>query len=253
MAGKEIDLLKQFKVEKLAELSLGGVHLDFTNVALYAFVVVGLIWVFLTLATRKLTMVPGRMQSMGEIVYELIARMITDVIGPDGMKFLPLVFSIFSFVLVANLVGLIPGAFTVTSHLSVTLMLGLTSILTVIGYGILKKGFGFLKLFAPAGLPFPVYFIVVPIEMISFLARPFTLGVRLFGNMLAGHMVLKLFGYFVVGLAALGGAWGILAAMAPLVGIFAVTALELLVALVQAYVFAMLTVIYLNDVVNDHH
>lgn len=252
VAEKEIDILKQFKVEVLFPIGGDGLSLDFTNIAFYSFLVVGLVWLFFALATRKAILIPGRMQSLGELVYEFIAKMINDVIGPDGLKFLPLVVSLFSFVLVANLVGLVPGAFTITSHLSVTLLLGLITVLTVIGYGVYKKGFGFLGLFVPSGLPILLVPLIFIIEVISFLARPITLGVRLFGNMLAGHMVMKLFGYFVVLLSGVGAA-GMVGAALPLFGIFAITGLELMVAVLQAYVFATLTVIYLNDVVNDHH
>lgn len=252
MADKEIDLLGQFKVHTLSDVGGEGVPFDLTNVAFYGFLIAGLIWLFLYFATRKAAMVPNRLQSVGELFYEFVAKMIQDIIGPEGMRFLPLVFSLFTFVLVANFIGLVPGAFTITSHLSVTLLLGFITISTVIAYGLFKKGWGFFALFAPPGLPFLLYFLVVPIEIISFLVRPITLAVRLFGNMLAGHMVLKLFGYFVILLGSLGGGW-VIGALLPLFGIFAVTGLEILVALLQAYVFTTLTVVYLNDVVNDHH
>lgn len=252
--------MSQFEVHTLIPIGSESLRLDFTNVAFYAFAAVALISLILFFATRRVSMVPGRMQSVGELVYEFIAKMITDIIGPDGLRFLPYVFALFSFVLACNLIGLIPSFFTVTSQLSITLMLGVMSISIVIIFGLYNRGLGFFTLFAPPGLPWWFYPLIVPIELISFFARPFTLAVRLFANMLAGHLILKLFGGFVVSLALAGMAAsgiysiiGVLGAIVPFLGILAITALELLVAFLQAYVFAILTVIYLNEAVHDHH
>lgn len=258
--GDPLDPLKQFKVETVAPIQLGPLDVSITNVAIYAFIAVALIIGFIYAASSKAAMVPGRTQSVGEIAYNFVANIIKSATGPEGMPFVPLIFSIFMFVLTCNLIGMIPGAFTVTSQLAVTVMLGVACISIVIVTGFLRRGVGFLGIFAPPGLPLPLYLIVVPIEIISFFARPFTLGIRLFANMLAGHMILKLFGGFVVqlgaaGLAA-GGAFaflGVAAAIFPLLGIFAVTGLEFLVAFLQAYVFALLTAIYLSDAIHDHH
>ena len=178
--------------------------------------------------------------------YEFVANMLRDAAGTQGMKFFPFVFSLFMFVLVANLLGLFPYFFTVTSHIIVTFALALLVIGTVVVYGFMKHGFGFLKLFVPHGVPVILLPLVVLIEVISFLSRPISLSVRLFANMLAGHITLKVFAGFVVSLSALG-AVGVAGAILPLAMTVALTALEFLVAFLQAYVFAMLTCMYLND------
>ncbi len=250
---KELDPLEQFEVHVVAPLAEGAaINLSLTNIAVFSLVTSGVILAFVFAATRRLTMVPNRMQSLGEVTYQFIAKMITDVIGPDGLRFVPFVFSLFTFVLVANLLGMIPLFPTVTAQLAITLTLGLLSILTVVIFGLIHQGLGFFRLFAPSGLPIWLYPIIVPIEVVSFVARPFTLGVRLFANMLAGHLIIKLFAGFAVMMGSLG-AVGLVGALLPLFGIFAVTGLEFLVAFLQAYVFAILTVIYLNDAVHGHH
>jgi F-type H+-transporting ATPase subunit a len=201
---------------------------------------------------RRGALVPSRLQSVAEIGYEFIAGMIRDIVGPEGMRFFPYVFAIFSFILVSNLLGMFTIFFTTTSHIAVTMTLALTTITIVILTGLVRHGLGFFKLFLPSGLPWPMYILITPIEIISFLARPITLSVRLFANMLAGHVMLKIFGAFVIGLGGLAGIWKA-AAILPLGAAFAITGLEFLVAFLQAYVFAILTVIYLNDVVHMHH
>lgn len=255
MAGEtgKNDPLKQFAVETIAPIGpIGGLDVSFTNIAFFSAGAAGLIIAFLWAATARAAIIPGRLQSVAELSYEFIAGMIRDIIGQDGMKFFPLVFTLFMFVLVCNAMGLIAIFPTVTSQLAVTFTLALVSISVVVIYGVAKHGFGFLRLFAPSGLPLPMYLIITPIEIISFLARPVTLGFRLFANMLAGHVLLKVFAGFVPALAGLG-ALGILGSIVPLFAVFAVMGLEVLVAFLQAYVFAILTVIYLNDVVHMHH
>ncbi len=247
------DPLKQFEVHTLIELpAIGGLDLSISNATFYTVMAAGVVLGFLALASRGAGLVPNRMQSLAELSYEFIAGVIRDIVGPEGMRFFPFVFALFTFVLAANFIGMVPIFFTTTSHLAVTITLALLTMSVVIIYGFYKHGLGFFKLFVPSGLPLPMYLLIVPIEIISFLARPITLSVRLFANMLAGHMMLKLFGGFVVGLMAAGGGLTALGII-PFFGIFAITGLEFLVAFLQAYVFAVLTVIYLNDVVNMHH
>ena len=202
--------------------------------------------------TTKRKLVPGRMQSLGELSYEFIANMIKDTTGKEAMRFMPLVFSLFFFILAANLIGMNPYAFTTTSHLAVTAALAVFVILIVIVAGIWKNGLKWFKIFAPSGLPLPMYIIIVPIEIISFVSRPITLAVRLFANMVAGHVMLKLFAIFAAYLAAKGGAYA-LGSIVPVLGTVALVALEFLVAGLQAFVFAILTCVYLNDVYHVDH
>jgi F-type H+-transporting ATPase subunit a len=208
---------------------------------------------FLTVAMAKRRLVPSRAQSMAEMSYEFVANMIQSSTGEDGLRFFPFVFTLFVFVLFSNFFGMIPGSFTVTSQIAVTFTLASLVILTVIVTGFIKHGLGFLKLFVPAA-PWYLLLLLVPIEVISFLTRPISLSVRLFANMLAGHTMLAVFGGFVV---LLGGAGGVLSllSVAPMALIVAIMLLELLVAFLQAYVFAILTCIYLNEALHlhDHH
>ena len=205
-----------------------------------------------SMATSKIETVPGRAQSIAEIAYDFVAGMVRDTMGKDGMKFFPFVFSLFIFIFFANMLGMFPYFFTTTSHIIVNFALAMLVILVVVGYGFYKNGFKFLKIFAPSGVPPVLYLLVTPIEFISFLSRPVSLSVRLFANMLAGHIMLKVFAGFIVMLAAGGG---FLLAVAPvaLVGTIAVVALEFLVAFLQAYVFAILTCVYLNDALHPGH
>jgi F-type H+-transporting ATPase subunit a len=230
-----------------------GYDISFTNQALFMFIVVAAVTLVLTLAMSRRRLVPSRAQSMAEVSYEFVAGMIRSTSGDEGMVFFPFVFTIFMFVLFSNFLGLIPGAFTVTSQIVVTFALAATVMLTVIIVGFARHGLGFFKLFVPKA-PFYLLILLVPIEVISFLTRLVSLSVRLFANMLAGHTMLAVFAGFVV---ALGAAGGILSALsiAPLFFIVAIMMLELLVAFLQAYVFAILTCIYLNEALHlhDHH
>ena len=229
-----------------------GLNFSFTNSSLFMALTVIAITTFVLLASSKRALVPSRMQLSGELLYEFVANMLRSSAGTEGMKFFPFVFSLFTFVLFANLFGMVPYFFTVTSHIIVTVALAVLVMAVVIGYGFFRHGFKFLKLFVPAGVPGYVLPIVVPIEIISFLSRPVSLSVRLFGNILAGHITLKVFAGFVVSLGTLG-ALGWLGALLPLIMTVAITALEFLVAAVQAYVFAVLTSMYLNDAVHPSH
>ena len=213
-------------------------------------IAVGLISAFLIMSMRGRSLVPTRVQSIAELLYEFVANTVRENVGQEGMKFFPLVFSLFIFVLICNVVGLIPGAFTVTSHIVVTAALALLVIGIVIVYGVATQGAHFLKLFVP-DVPPALLPLMVPIEVISFLSRPLSLSVRLFANMLAGHIALKIFAGFVGSLLA-AGVWGIISPLA-LFGTVALTALEVLVAVLQAYVFAVLTCVYLNDAVHGAH
>lgn len=243
------DPIHQFHINPI----LGEGPLAFTNSALYMGVTVAAISGFLLLATSARSLVPGRLQSLAELSYEFVANTLRESAGSEGMKFFPFVFSLFMFILVSNLIGMIPGAFTVASHLIVTFALAMAVILTVVIYGFSRNGVGFLKLFVPHGIPVVILPLVVAIEVISFLSRPISLSVRLFANMLAGHITLKVFAGFIVMLTAALGPVGLAIGILPLTMAVAITALEFLVAFLQAYVFTILTCIYLNDAIHPGH
>ncbi|CAM5527569.1 F-type H+-transporting ATPase subunit a [Aquamicrobium terrae] len=252
MAADKVDPIHQFHINTIVPIHVGGYDLSFTNSALFMVVVVVLASGFLMFSTAGRALVPTRMQSISEMTYEFVASMLRDAAGNQGMRFFPFVFTIFMFVMVANLLGLFPYFFTVTSHIIVTFALSLLIVGTVVVYGIAKHGLGFFKLFVPSGVPVILMPLVVSIEVISFLSRPVSLSVRLFANMLAGHITLKVFAGFVVSLGALG-AVGVAGAILPLLMAVAITALEVLVAALQAYVFAILTCMYLNDALHPSH
>jgi F-type H+-transporting ATPase subunit a len=202
--------------------------------------------------TARRQLVPGRLQSLAELSYEFVANTIRSTAGEEGMKFFPLVFSLFIFILISNMVGLIPYTFTVTSHIIITASLALLVFLTVIIYGLWKHGLHFFELFVPRGIPIYILPLIVFIEVLSFLSRPISHSVRLFANMLAGHITLKVFAGFVTMLGGLG-VLGWIGATLPLALTVALTALELLVAFLQAYVFTILTCIYINDAIHPGH
>jgi F-type H+-transporting ATPase subunit a len=248
--------MEQFAIKPLIAqpvLHIAGHPIYFTNQALLMVIVVIASSLFLTLAVKPNRLVPTRGQSMAELSYEFVANMIHSATGEDGLKFFPFVFTLFIFVLCSNFFGMVPGSFTVTSQIAVTLALACLVVGLVIVVGFMKHGIGFLKLFVPHA-PWYLLILLIPIEVISFLTRPISLSVRLFANMLAGHMLLVVFAGFVVSLGAAGGILtGV--ALAPLLMIVAIMLLELLVAFLQAYVFAILTCIYLNEALHlhDHH
>lgn len=239
------DPIHQFELQPI----ISGLGL--TQSSLYMLAAVGIITLAMLAATRSASVVPGRLQSLVESGYEFVASTVRSTTGDEGMRFFPLVFSLFFFVLVLNLLGLIPYAFTVTSHIIITFALAMVVMTTVVVYGVMRHGAKFLNLFVPSGVPGYVLPLVVLIEVISFLSRPISLSVRLFANMLAGHIALKIFAWFVAALLATG-TWAILAPL-PLALAVALTALEFLVAFLQAYVFAILTCIYLNDALHPGH
>jgi len=247
------DPIHQFEIVKYFTFGhIGGHEIAFTNSALFMlFAVVG-ITLLLVGTTSRRSLVPGRWQSLAEMSYEFVADTIRTSAGNEGMRFFPFVFSIFMFVLFINLIGLIPYSFTVTTHIIITASLALMVFFTVIIYGLWRNGLKFFKLFVPSGIPIYILPLVSAIEVMSFLSRPISHSVRLFANMLAGHITLKVFAGFVM----LLGAWGIagwVGAILPLALTVALTALELLVAVLQAYVFAILTCIYLNDAIHPGH
>src|SRR3989440_4251396 len=245
------DPIHQFQITKLFTLGhIGGQEIAFTNSSAYMFGSVAIISLLMLATGRQL--VPSRMQSVAEISYEFVANMLRSSAGSEGMKFFPLVFSLFMFICVSNLIGIIPYTFTVASHLIVTAALALLVFFIVLFYGLYKNGLKFFKLFVPSGVPIFVMPIVVPIEVISFFLKPISHSVRLFANMLAGHIALKVFASFIGMLGAFGFI-GWLGAVLPLGLTIALTALELLVAFLQAYVFAILTCIYLNDAIHAGH
>jgi F-type H+-transporting ATPase subunit a len=229
-----------------------GSDLAFTNSSLFMVATVAIIVTYLIFSTRRDRIIPSRWQLVSELLYEFVANMVKSSAGTAGMKFFPFVFSLFTFILVANFLGLVPYFFTVTSHIIVTFALSMMVMVVVVAYGFIKNGPKFLKLFVPAGVPLYILPIVTPIEVISFLSRPISLSVRLFGNILAGHITLKVFAGFVVSMGSLGFL-GILGASLPLIMGIALTGLEFLVAGVQAYVFAVLTCMYLNDAIHPSH
>jgi F-type H+-transporting ATPase subunit a len=247
------DPIHQFEIKKLATLGhIGGQEIAFTNSALFMLLAVAGVSALMIGATASRAVVPGRMQSVAELTYEFVADMLRSSAGKEGMKFFPLVFTLFTFILFANMLGMIPGTFTVTSHIIITVALAMIVFLTVLVYGFYKNGAKFLKLFVPSGIPIYIMPLIVLIEVISFLSRPLSHSVRLFANVFAGHITLKVFASFVPMLAGLG-ILGWLGAVLPLGMTVALTALEFLVAFLQAYVFTILTCIYINDAIHPGH
>jgi len=249
----KIDPIHQFNIEPLFTIGHIGKHtIAFTNSSLYMFIAVAVISLLMLASGRQL--VPGRVQSVAEISYEFVASMIRSTAGAEGLKFFPLIFSLFMFICVSNLIGIIPYTFTVSSHIIVTAALAVLVWLTVLIYGVYKNGLKFFKIFVPSGVPIFVLPLVVFIEILSFFfVKPVSHSLRLFANMLAGHIALKVFAGFVAMLGVSLGAVGWVGGIAPLALTVALTALELLVAFLQAYVFAMLACIYLNDAIHPGH
>ena len=244
MAEQAHSPLSQFEIKTLVPIKIGGLDVSFTNSSLLMIITLILTTVFLLGGMRKHAMVPGRWQLTAEISYEFIAGMLRDNVGKAGRPYFPLVFSLFMFILFGNMLGLLPYSFTFTSHIIVTFGLAITIFLGVTVLGFAKHGIGFLKFFAPAGIPIYILPLLVPIEIISYLSRPISLSVRLFANMMAGHTLLKVFGGFVIQMSLFG--------VLPLAFLVALTGLEILIAFLQAYVFAILTCLYINDAIHMH-
>jgi len=240
----EINPLEQFEIRPLIPLHVGSVDLSFTNSSLFMTIGVVLVTLLITLATWQGRLVPGRWQSVAELSYEFVANMIQENVGKEGMRYFPFIFTLFMFVLAGNMIGMVPYTFTYTSHIIVTFGMAIVIFIGVTVIGLARHGFGFFKLFAPAGVPWLLLLLLVPIELISYFIRPFTLSIRLFANMLAGHAILVVFGGFVAGLGIFG--------IAPLAMDVGFILLEFLVAGLQAYIFAILTCLYLNDAIHLH-
>jgi F-type H+-transporting ATPase subunit a len=250
-ATPRLNPIEQFELTRIAPIHINGVDLSFTNASLFMLIAALGAVTLMIFATSKRAVVPGRGQAIAEVLYEFVANTVRQTAGNEGMRFFPFVFTLFTFVLICNLIGLIPYTFSVTSQIVVTFAFAMLVISIVVAYGFYRHGFGFLKLFVPHGVPLPVLIVLVPIEIISFLSRPVSLSVRLFANILAGHITLAVFGGFVLMLIG-AGAWAALAPV-PLFAIVALYALELLVACLQAFVFSVLTCVYLNDAIHPGH
>ena len=239
------DPLHQFAIDTLLPIHIGGFDVSFTNSSLFMFIAIAAVTVFFLGGMRRGAMVPGRWQSMAELSYEFIAKLIRETVGSDGRRYFPFVFTLFMFILFCNSLGLLPYSFTVTSQIIVTFALAAVVFVGVTILGFVKQGLGFLRLFAPPGIPIYIMPLLIPIEIISYLSRPISLSVRLFANMLAGHTLLKVFGSFVV---ALG-----LAGVVPFAFLVALMGLETLIAFLQAYVFTILTCLYINEALHPQH
>jgi F-type H+-transporting ATPase subunit a len=250
--GPAINPIEQFSVSKLVDIHIAGHDFSFTNSSLYMAIAVAIVCVLMMIGANGGVGVPGRLQALAEMAYEFVAGMVRSAAGEHGMVFFPLVFCLFMFILICNLVGLIPHSFTVTSHIIITVSMALLVFFTVIIVGIKENGLHFFKLFVPSGVPIYILPLVVAIEIISFLSRPLSHSVRLFANMLAGHITLNVFGGFVVMLLGAGAITKAVAIL-PFAMTIGLDALELLVAFLQAYVFAMLTCMYLNDALHPGH
>jgi F-type H+-transporting ATPase subunit a len=246
--GFAIDPMHQFEIKTYFPLQLGSIDASFTNSSLFMVIAAALLTILMLAGMSRRAMVPGRLQSIVELSYEFIANMLRDNVGTAGLRFFPFVFTLFMFILALNLLGMVPYSFTVTSHIIVTFALAFFIFIGVTILGFAVHGFGFFKFFVPHGVPVYLLPLVVPIEVVSYLTRPISLSVRLFANMMAGHTVLKVFAGFVIAL----GAFGYLPGLLPLAFMVALTGLEVLVAALQAYVFAILTCIYLNDALHMH-
>jgi F-type H+-transporting ATPase subunit a len=243
--GSGFDPMKQFEIVRLKEFSLFGLDVSFTNSALYMIFAIVLVSAVMLLGSRKAALVPSRMQSITELSYEFVANMVRDNAGSEGLKYFPFIFTLFMFILASNMIGMVPYTFTTTSQIVVTFSLAAVVFIGVTVIGFIRHGLGFFGLFVPSGVPKVMLVILVPIELISYLTRPISLSVRLFANMMAGHTMFKVFAGFVISLGVVGG-W------LPLGFMVALTGLEVLIAFLQAYVFAILSCIYLNEALHLH-
>ncbi|MFA7439758.1 MAG: F0F1 ATP synthase subunit A [Sphingomonadaceae bacterium] len=244
--------LEQFAIKRYAEFSVGGFDASFTNASLFMLISLVAVWLFLFFGLRRADIVPGRWQAAVESVHGFIVGLVDENIGAKGRRYVPFIFSLFIFILAANIIGLLPYGYTVTSHIAVTFAMAIFIFAMCIAIGFARHGLRFLTLFVPPKTPALLLPIIIPIELISYLSRPLTLSIRLFANMTAGHILLKVFAGFIVSLGLAGGAF-VAIGILPLFMNVALYALELLVAVVQAYVFALLTCVYLNDSVNLSH
>ena len=239
--------MHQFNVYRIGpEIKISNVDLSFTNASLFMVICTVAILIIFNIGSRKKTIIPNKLQLIAELSYSFVSKMISDTAGSKAKPYFSFIFSLFMFVLFCNMFGMIPYSFTVTSHIIVTFVLAAFIFIGVTIIGFIKHGVGFFKIFVPSGVPVVLLPLIVVIEIISYLSRPISLSVRLFANMMAGHTMMKVFGGCVISLGIVGG-W------LPLGFSVALTGLEILVAFLQAYVFAILTCIYLNDALNLHH
>lgn len=236
--------LEQFEIKPIVPIEIGGLDVSFTNSSLWMVLAVVVAGGALTIAASRGAMVPGRLQTVGELFYEFIAGLIKETIGSQGRKYFPMIFTIFAFVLTGNLLGMVPYSFTFTSHIIVTFAMAIVIFLAVTVLGFVKHGMHFFTFFVPPGTPLIMYPLMIPIEVLSYLSRPISLAVRLFANMMAGHILLKV----IAGFVAAMGVFGIL----PLALVVALTGLEIIIAFLQAYVFTILTCLYINDALHLH-
>lgn len=250
-AGHAINPIEQFSISPIIPIHIGRFDFSFTNSALYMLIAVGVVAALMIIASNGSSGAPGRLQALGEMAYEFMAGMLRSAAGEHAEAFFPLVFCIFMFILLCNLIGLIPYTFSVTSHIIVTASLALLVFFTVIIVGFAKNGLGFLKLFVPSGVPIYILPVVVAIEVFSFFVKPLSHSVRLFANMLAGHITLQVLAGFVATL--IGAGIAAIIVPIPLAADAAMLAFELLVAVLQAYVFAILSCVYLNDAIHPGH
>lgn len=239
-----VDPLHQFEIQQLISINVGPLDLSFTNASLWMVISIGVIALFLLGAMRGRALVPGRFQGSAEVLYEIGVDMVRSNVGSEGRQYFPFIFSLFLFVLFGNLLGMVPLSFTFTSHIVVTLFMATVIFIGVTIIGFIHHGFGYMRMLFPHGAPLWTIVILVPIELISYLSRPVSHSVRLFANMMAGHVMLKVFAGFVV----MMGVFGVL----PFAVLAGIVALEFLVAVLQAYIFAILTCVYLNDAIHMH-
>jgi F-type H+-transporting ATPase subunit a len=248
------DPIHQFRIIDLFPVAhIGNTEIVFTNSAAFMLAAVVVITAFLVIGTARKSLVPSRLQSAAELSYEFVATTVRSTAGSEGMRFFPFVFTLFMFILTVNMIGLVPYTFTVPSHIIVTAALAITVFLTVLLYGLYRHGFHFFNLFVPKGVPIYILPLIVFIEVLSFVSRPISHSVRLFANMLAGHITLQVFAGFIFLMGSTMGAVGWLGGILPFGMIVILMALEMLVAFLQAYVFAILTCIYLNDAIHPGH
>ena len=238
------DPIHQFEIKELIPLEIFETNISYTNSSLFMSLAIIFVTLLLLISIKNKSLIPSRLQSISEIFYEFISNMVSDNIGDKGRKFFPLIFTLFTFLLFGNMLGMLPYSFTFTSHIIVTFVLAMFIFLLVTLLGIFIHGFKFFGLFVPKGVPMLMLPLMIPIEIISYLSRPISLSVRLFANMMAGHTMLKIFAGFIVPLGIFG--------VAPLIIDVALTVLEVLIAFLQAYVFTILTCIYLNEAINLH-
>jgi F-type H+-transporting ATPase subunit a len=236
--------IEQFEIQKILHVDIGGLDLSFTNSSLFMVIAAAAASAVLFLGGSRRALVPGRLQSFSEMLYELVANMIRENAGKEGMRYFPFIFTLFIFILFGNVIGIIPGTFTFTSHIIVTFALAFVVFLGVTVIGFARHGTGYFRMFFPHGAPLWTAVILIPVEIISYLSRPISLSVRLFANMTVGHVLLKVIGGFVIAMGVAG--------VVPFAFLVPLTMLELFIAALQAYIFAILSCVYLHDALHLH-